>query len=115
MNDIIKIAKSLEHSGLVIDGATEIVKHEIKKQKSGFLGGMMEPMAASLIASMVSSSIQHVASSLINAINGNRVIRAGKGQKGGILLLLPLPLMMKVLKKVVTGPGEGVKRTRKVF
>ena len=115
MNDITKISKSLEHSGLVIDGATEIVKHEIKKQKSGFLGAMMAPMTALLITSMVSSSIQHVASSLINAINGNRVIRAGKGQKGGILLLLPLPLMMKVLKKVVTRPGEGVKRARKVF
>ena len=115
MNDITKISKSLEHSGLVIDGATEIVKHEIKKQKSGFLGAMMARMTASLITSMVSSSIQHVASSLINAINGNRVIRAGKGQEGGILLLLPLPLMMKVLKEVVTRPGEGVKRAKKVF
>ena len=31
MNDIIKIMKSLEDSGVLIDGVTETVKHEIKK------------------------------------------------------------------------------------
>ena len=35
MNDFIKIIKSLENS--VIDGVTETVKHEIKKQKGRFL------------------------------------------------------------------------------
>ena len=33
MNDIIKIMKSLEDSSISIDGATETVKHEIKKNK----------------------------------------------------------------------------------
>ena len=32
MNDIIKIIKALEDSGVLIDGVTETVKHEIKKQ-----------------------------------------------------------------------------------
>ena len=31
MNDIIKFIKSLEDLGVVIDGVTETVKHEIKK------------------------------------------------------------------------------------
>ena len=31
MNDIIKIIKSLGDSGVLIDGVTETVKHEIKK------------------------------------------------------------------------------------
>ena len=57
---------------------------------------MMAPMAASLIASMVSSLIEPVASSLINAITGKGVMRAGKRQEGGILLLLALLLMMKL-------------------
>ena len=35
MNDFIKIIKSLENS--VIDGVTETVKHEIKKQEGRFL------------------------------------------------------------------------------
>ena len=29
MNDIIKLIKSLEDSGILIDGGTETVKHEI--------------------------------------------------------------------------------------
>ena len=33
MNDIIKIIKSLEDSGVLIDGVPETVKHEIKKNK----------------------------------------------------------------------------------
>ena len=38
MNDIIKIIKSLEDSGVLIDGVTvtETVKHEIKKQEDKF-------------------------------------------------------------------------------
>ena len=35
MNDIIKIIKSLENVSVLIDGATETVKHELKT-KSGF-------------------------------------------------------------------------------
>ena len=37
MDGNIKIVKSLENSGLLIDGATEIVKHQIKKQEVDFL------------------------------------------------------------------------------
>ena len=33
MNDIIRIIKSLENSGVLFDGITEAVKHEIKKNK----------------------------------------------------------------------------------
>ena len=32
MNYIIKLAKSLEDSGVLVDGVTEAVKHEIKKR-----------------------------------------------------------------------------------
>ena len=48
---------------------------------------------------MVSSLIQSVVSSLINAISGKGVTRAGKGQEGGILPLLALSLMMKFMEK----------------
>ena len=33
MNDIIKIIKSLENVSVLIDGATETVKHELKTKK----------------------------------------------------------------------------------
>ena len=34
MNDIIKIIRSLEDSGVLIDGVTETVKHEMKKTRT---------------------------------------------------------------------------------
>ena len=55
MNDIIKIIKSLEDSGVLIDGVTETLKDEIKKQESGFLGALLAPLAASLVQSVISS------------------------------------------------------------
>ena len=58
---------------------------------------MMAPMVASLIAPMASSLIQPVASSLINARTGKGVRTAEKGQEGGILPLLGLPLMFKAI------------------
>ena len=83
MDDIIKIVKFFEDSCLLIDGATETVKHEIKKQESEFLGAMMAPIAFSLI--------QPVASSLMNAITGKGFTRVEKRQDVGFFQLLTLP------------------------
>ena len=49
MNDIIKVIKSLEDSGLLIDGVTEAVKHEIEKHEGEFLGTLLASLAASLV------------------------------------------------------------------
>ena len=74
MNDIIKIVESLEKSGVLSDGASETVKHEIKKQEGRILPAMIASMVAPLIAPMTSSLKQTVDSSLINVI-------IGKGQE----------------------------------
>ena len=37
MNDILKIVKSLEDSGVLLKGVSGTIKNEAKKQKSGFL------------------------------------------------------------------------------
>ena len=58
---------------------------------------MMTHVAASLLTPWVSLLIQPMAFSLISAIIGKVLTRAGKGQKGIFLLLLALPLMMKDL------------------
>ena len=63
-------------SGLLIDGATETVKYEIKNKKAG---AIMAPKAASLIGHKASSLIEPVAYSLANAITGKGAMRAGKG------------------------------------
>ena len=49
MNDIIKIIRSLEDRNLLIDGITETVKHEVKKQEGGFLHALLAPLATSLV------------------------------------------------------------------
>ena len=36
MNDIMKIIKFLEESGLLIKGASQTIKNEVKEQKGGF-------------------------------------------------------------------------------
>ena len=71
MNDIIKIKKSLEDSGVLIDGVTEIIKHKIKKQERGFLGALLAPLAASIV--------QPVIISVVKGRSGREVRRARRG------------------------------------
>ena len=63
---------------------------------------MMALTAASLAGPMVSPLIQPVASSLINAISR-------KGPRFGFPSLLALPLMMKVLQKLLQEQGKQSK------
>ena len=71
LNDIIKIIKSLEDSGVLIDRVTETVKHERKKQEGGFLWALLAALAASLV--------QPVISSVVRGIGGRGVRRAWRG------------------------------------
>ena len=59
-----KIFKSLEESGLLIKGISEIIKNEAKEQKGGFFSMLLETLAASMLGS---------------ALTGRGVIRAGQG------------------------------------
>ena len=71
MNDIIKTIRSLEDSGVLTDGVTETVKQEIKKQKGGFLGALLEPLAPLLVQPVTFSSVK--------GISRRGVRRAGRG------------------------------------
>ena len=73
MNDIIKIIKLLEDSGVLIDGNTERVKHEMRKQECRFL--------PALLASLVNSIVQPVIFSVVKDISGRGVRRAGRRYK----------------------------------
>ena len=48
MEDIVKIVKYLEDSGLLLKGVTETVKNEVKKKKVGFLSMFLGTLGASL-------------------------------------------------------------------
>ena len=65
INDIIKIVKSLEDSGLLLKGVTETVQNEVKEQKGGFLSMLLGTLGASLLG---------------NLLTGRGINRAGKGR-----------------------------------
>ena len=65
IEDIIKIVKSLEDSGLLLKGVTETVQNEVKEQKGGFLSLLLYTLSASL---------------LVNLLTGKGINRAGKGK-----------------------------------
>ena len=49
IRDIIKIVKSLEDSGLLLNGVTKTVQNEVKEQKGGFLS----MLGASLLGNLL--------------------------------------------------------------
>ena len=51
MEDIMKILKSTEYSGLLIKVDSEEIKNEAKEQKGGFLGMLLGTLGASLLES----------------------------------------------------------------
>ena len=65
MEDIIKIIKSLEDSGLLLKGVTKTVQNEVKEQKGGFLSMLLGTLGASLLG---------------NLLTGNGIYRAAKGK-----------------------------------
>ena len=53
MNDIMNIVKSLEESGLLIEGVRETIKNEAKEQKGGFLRMLLGTLRASLLGNLL--------------------------------------------------------------
>ena len=86
-----KMIKSLEDSGVLIDGVTETVKHEIKKTEGVFLGALLAPFAASLV--------QPVISSVVKGMSGTGVRRAERGYMNQKFLVSLHSLRADSLKK----------------
>ena len=53
INDIIKIVKSHEDSGLLLKEVTETVQKEVKEQKGGFLSALLGILGASLLGDLL--------------------------------------------------------------
>ena len=62
--DIMKIVKSLEESGLLIKGVSETIKNEAQEQKRGFIGVLLSTLGSRLLG---------------NLLTGKGTIRAGEG------------------------------------
>ena len=81
MDDILKIVKSLENSGLLLKGASETIQHEVKEQRGGFLSMLLGTLGASLLGDVLSKGLS--GKGVIRA--GEGTIRAGYGSKGSSL------------------------------
>ena len=68
MDDILKIIKSLEDSGVLLKGVCETIQHEAKEQRGGFLSMLLGTLGASLLGDI-----------LLKGLSGKEVIRAGEG------------------------------------
>ena len=68
MDDILKIVKSLENSGVLLKGVSETIQHEAKEQRGGFLNMLLGTLEASLLGDVLSKGL-----------SGKGVIRAGEG------------------------------------
>ena len=68
MDDILKIVKSLENSGVLLKGVSETIQHEAKEQRGGFLSMLLGTLGASLLGDILSKGL-----------SGKGVIRAGEG------------------------------------
>ena len=68
MDDILKIVKSLEDSGLLLKGVSETIQHEAKEQRGGFLRILLGTLGTSLLGDILS-----------RGLSGKGVIRAGEG------------------------------------
>ena len=53
MNDIIKIVKSLENSGVLLKGVSETIQHEAKEQRRRFLSMLLGTLGASLLGNLL--------------------------------------------------------------
>ena len=57
MEDIVKIAESLEDSGLLIKVVSETIKNEAKEQKGEFLGMLLGTLGASLLGNLLTGKV----------------------------------------------------------
>ena len=78
MNDIMKIIKALENSGILLKGVSKTIKNETKEQSGGFLNMLLGTLGASLLGNLLTG--------------GKGIMRAGEGsgsKKRKLNLLLP--------------------------
>ena len=84
MKDIIEIVKSLEYSGLLLEGVSETIQNEAKEQKGGFLSMLLGTLGASFLGNILAGK-GAIATSHGRGINraGEGIVRAGYGNKKG--------------------------------
>ena len=74
MDDILKIVKSLEDSGVLLKGVSEIIQNEAKEERYGFLSVLLGTLGASFLGDLLTKNL-----------SGKGIIRAGYGSERSLL------------------------------
>ena len=72
MNDIMKIIKALENSGILLKGVSKTIENETKEQRGGFLSMLLGTLEATLLGNLLTGG-----KGIIRA--GDGIVRAGSG------------------------------------
>ena len=86
IEDIIKIVKSLEDSGILLTGVSKTIQNEAKEQKEGFLCMLLGILSANLLENMLAGKAIITAgydSEDLKSKGGKGMIGAGYGPKLG--------------------------------
>ena len=81
MNDIMKIIKALENSGILLKAVSKTIKNETKEQRRGFLSMLLGTLGASLLANLLTGgkSIMRAGNGIVHSEEGSRA--TGDGNK----------------------------------
>ena len=72
MEDIMKIVKSIEDSGLLLKGISKTIQNEAKEQKGGFLSMLLGILGASTLGKMLAGKeIDGIRERIIRACHGS--------------------------------------------
>ena len=74
MNDIMKIIKALENSGILLKGVSKTIENETKEQREGFLSMLLGTLGANLLGNLLTGG-----KGIMRA--GDGIVRAGSGSK----------------------------------
>ena len=74
LNDIMKIIKALENSGILLKGASNAIKNETKEQIGGFLSTLLGTLGVSLLGNLLTGG-----KGIMRA--GDGIVRAGSGSR----------------------------------
>ena len=80
MNDIMKIIKAIENSGILLKGVSKAIKNETKEQKGGFLSMLLGTLGTSLLGNLLTAGkgiMRAGEASVVSRTKGDRIVRAG--------------------------------------
>ena len=93
MNDIMKIIKALEESGILLKGVSKTIKNETKEQRGGFLIMLLGTLGASLLGNLLTGGkgiMRAGEGSVASRAKGEGIVRAGTGSGSKEKLKFPI-------------------------